>query len=145
MMLRTLLPTDVPRVWAIEAQVHAHPWSAGNFRDALDAGYSGQVLETGDGIVAYSILMLSVDEAEILTIGVSQMQQRRGYGRQLLGEMVALARKKQKQRVLLEVRASNEAAIALYQRCGFQTIGRRRGYYLTATGREDALLMGLEL
>jgi ribosomal-protein-alanine N-acetyltransferase len=59
-----------------------------------------------------------------------------------LEEMLTLARRINMRRMVLEVRASNAAAIALYRSAGFEQIGLRRGYYPAANGREDALLMG---
>jgi ribosomal-protein-alanine N-acetyltransferase len=89
--------------------------------------------------------MLAVDEAELLDIAIAPKQQQHGWGRKLLDEMLTLARRHEMQRVVLEVRASNSAAIALYRRVDFQDIGLRREYYPAQNGREDAILMGKEL
>ena len=63
----------------------------------------------------------------------------------MLDEMMAVARRQGMRRVVLEVRASNAAAIALYRKAGFSNIGLRRDYYQAENGREDAILMGREL
>lgn len=143
--LRDMTQADIAAVCAIEQQIHSHPWTHGNFADALQAGYLCRVLENAGALTAYAVLMLGVDEAELLDIGVAASQQRQGCGRSLLDAMLVLARTHGKQRVVLEVRASNQPAIALYQHAGFQQIGLRRAYYLTDNGREDAILMGYEL
>jgi ribosomal-protein-alanine N-acetyltransferase len=89
--------------------------------------------------------MLAVDEAELLDIAIAAQHQRQGWGHDLLEEMMALARRHDMRRMVLEVRASNAAAISLYRRAGFADIGLRRDYYPAERGREDAILMGREL
>jgi len=146
MILRDMSEADLDAVLRIEREVHAHPWTAGNFSDALRSKYLCKVYESEtDGMVGYAILMLAVDEAELLDIAIAAGQQRHGRGRKLLEEMMALARRQNMQRMVLEVRASNLAAIALYRKAGFSDIGLRRDYYPAENGREDAILMGREL
>jgi ribosomal-protein-alanine N-acetyltransferase len=143
MILRDMKEADLEAVLAIEGAVHAHPWTRGNFSDALRNGYQCKVYEAETReVVGYAVLMLAVDEAELLDIAIATSQQRKGLGRKLLHEMLALARRKEMRRMVLEVRASNASAIALYRSAGFSDIGLRRDYYLTHSGREDAILMG---
>ncbi len=145
MILRDMDEADLDAVLRIENQVHAHPWTRGNFSDALRSKYQCKVYED-DGVVrGYAVLMLAVDEAELLDIAIAAQQQRHGLGRKLLEEMMALAQRANRHRVVLEVRASNAAAIGLYRKAGFAEIGLRRGYYPAAGGREDAILMGRNL
>ncbi len=143
MILRDMTEADLEAVLRIEREVHAHPWTEGNFSDALRSGYLCKVYasEAGD-VVGYAMLMLAVDEAELLDIAIALPHQRRGKGRVLLEEMLQLARGAGMRRVVLEVRASNHAAIALYGSAGFERIGLRRNYYPAAQRREDAILMG---
>lgn len=146
MILRDMCEADLEGVLGIEREVHAHPWTAGNFSDALRSKYVCKVYESEmDGMVGYAVLMLAVDEAELLDIAIAAGQQRNGWGRRLLEEMMALARRHNMQRMVLEVRASNAAAITLYRKAGFSDIGLRREYYPAENGREDAILMGREL
>lgn len=146
MMLRAMTQADVDAVLAIEQAVQRFPWTRGNFADALDSGYLCRVDETEQGgIRGYAILMPAMDEAELLTIGVAQAEQRKGLGRAMLGEMLGVARAGNMRRVLLEVRPSNVAAIALYRSAGFNEIGVRRGYYRDGGDSEDALVMACEL
>lgn len=143
MILRAMKESDLDDVLAIERAVHVHPWTLGNFSDALRSGYACKVYETDAGaLIGYAVMMLAVDEAELLNIAIASSQQRQGQGRMLLGEMLALARKKEMRRMVLEVRASNASAIALYRSAGFSDIGLRRDYYPGHAGREDAILMG---
>ena len=144
--LRDMLDSDVENVFRIEQQIHTHPWTQGNFRDALKSGYVCKVAELEEKLIGYAILMQGVDDAELLDIGISSVVQRRGWGSNLLNKMLGLARALGKQRVVLEVRASNVAAIELYRLMGFIEIGLRRDYYLKANNlREDAIMMGLAL
>lgn len=143
--LRDMTVSDLGTVLRIEQQVHSHPWTRGNFDDALASGYLCKVAERDGEAVGYAVLMQGVDDAELLDIGIAAQQQRRGYGRALLDAVLELARGLGRQRVVLEVRASNVAAIGLYRVAGFSEIGLRRNYYAADKGREDALLMERKL
>ena len=142
---RMLRDQDVDGVAAIESDVYAFPWTAGNFRDSLQAGYRCWGCWNGDELVGYAILMTAVDEAHLLNLAVSRDWQRRGIGHRLLHFIMAEARKLECVMLYLEVRPSNLAAIQLYETAGFQQLGLRRDYYPAVTGREDALFFGLEL
>jgi len=144
-MLRDMTDADLDGVLRIEREVHAHPWTLGNFSDALRSKYLCKVYESDEGMLGYAVLMLAVDEAELLDIAIGAQHQRQGWGRNLLEEMMALARRHDMRRMVLEVRASNAAAIGLYRRVGFADIGLRRDYYPAEHGREDAILMGRKL
>jgi len=144
MRLRDMTESDLDAVLRIERQVHAYPWTLGNFSDALRSKYQCKVYED-EVLLGYAVMMLAVDEAELLDIAIDARQQRHGWGRKLLEEMMALARRHGMRRVVLEVRASNTAAIALYRKAGFADIGLRRDYYQADNGREDAILMGKDL
>lgn len=145
MILRDMTEADLEGVLRIEREVHAHPWTLGNFSDALRSEYVCKVYESDGGMLGYAVLMLAVDEAELLDIAIDRRHQRHGWGGKLLEEMMELARRREMRRVVLEVRASNSAAIGLYRRAGFAEIGLRRDYYPAENGREDAILMGREL
>jgi ribosomal-protein-alanine N-acetyltransferase len=144
-ILRDMTEADLGAVLRIEREVHAHPWTAGNFSDALRSKYQCKVYEYQGRMLGYAVMMLAVDEAELLDIAIDAAQQRQGWGRKLLEEMLVLARRRDMRRMVLEVRASNAAAINLYRNAGFADIGLRRDYYPAENGREDAILMGREL
>ena len=141
---RPMLDADLANVAELEAQIHAAPWTIGNFRDALAAGYAARIGERDGRIVAYGVLMLGPGEAQILNLSVVPDARRQGIGRELLRHFVDDARWLHAGQIFLEVRASNVAAIALYQTEGFAPVARRLGYY-PGTGadapREDALVM----
>jgi len=140
---RPLATEDFAYIAALEAQIHAAPWSLANFRDALAAGYSACVGEREHRIVAYGVLMLGAGEAQVLNLSVVPDCRRAGLGRVLLRRFIATARERGAEQCFLEVRGSNVAAIALYAGEGFQPVARRDGYYppTATTPREDALVM----
>ena len=141
---RPLALADLAYVAALEAQIHVAPWTPGNFRDALAAGYSARVAERDGRIVAYGVLMLAPGEAQLLNLSVVPDARRAGLGGALLAQFLDDARQLGAEQVFLEVRAGNAPAIALYERAGFTRVGRRTAYYpMAADGlpREDALVM----
>ena len=103
------------------------------------------VLQSGmtDAVVAFSLAWSVADELHLLDMACHPAQRRQGHGRALLGELLRSARNQQKRLVLLEVRRSNLAAIALYEGQGFHATGVRSGYYSDTA--EDALEMRLTL
>ena len=137
--------TDLARVMQIERHIYEFPWSEGNFRDAIVAGYHAAVLEFDRCLVGYRVLMLGPGEAHLLNLSIAADWQRRGFGRQLLLATVHEARAAEVQTMFLEVRPSNTAGIALYLDIGFRRVGLRKGYYPAAGGREDAWVMSLPL
>ena len=141
---RPLASDDLAYVAALEAQIHAAPWTLGNFRDALAAGYSTRVAEREGRILAYGILMHSPGEAQILNISVVPDARRQGFGRTLLLQFLDDARKFGAEQCFLEVRISNVPAIMLYEGADFAPIARRNDYYPPVSpglAREDALVM----
>lgn len=141
-MMRPMTMADVDAVVAIEQAVQAYPWTRGNFCDAINSGYLCYVEEEQSVLRGYAVLMPGVDEAELLTIAVSEDYQCKGLGAAMLASICAAGRGWQ--RVFLEVRASNLPAISLYHRAGFCEIGVRRGYYRNAQGSEDAQVMAFD-
>lgn len=134
--------------WVVEheRELHAFPWSKGNFSDSLGAGYLAHVLRQGSERVAYAVMMLVMDEAHLLNISVIRERQRRGLGLALLERLFDLARRHGANQLFLEVRPSNIPAIALYEAVGCEPVGRRKRYYPCADGgREDAILMRVGL
>lgn len=125
----------------IERRIYPYPWTQGNFSDALNSGYLCQVAELGGKMIGYVVIMPAVDEVQLLNLGIDAAYQGKGLGGALLEEAMAQARAQQMQRMLLEVRPSNIAALALYRKHGFREIGLRRGYYPADNGREDAMVM----
>ena len=140
-----MVEADLPAVMAIEKAIYAFPWTPGNFRDSLAAGYGCWTYVREGELIGYAVLMPAADEAHLLNLSIVAHCQRQGYGSQLLLRLCEVARGQGRQLIFLEVRPSNEAGLRLYARHGFQRIGLRRDYYPAPAGREDALIFSLPL
>lgn len=118
-------------------------WSAGMFWNELALGHHYLVALDGERIVGYAGLAVAApDEAWVQNIGVRKDAQRRGLGRRLLEALLAEARRRGVEQVLLEVAVDNGPAQRLYAEYGFEAVGIRRGYYQPSN--TDALVMKRE-
>jgi len=138
-------PSDFDTVLAIELKVHPQPWTRGQFQDSFSAGHAMWMMSKAGVMVGYVVTMTVVDEVHLLNISVPTEMQGHGHGSALLSYIIEQAWQENAKRLLLEVRPSNIAALALYVRCGFKEVGRRRSYYATFNGREDAIVMARDL
>ena len=145
-LLRRMREADIDAVMEIELRAYPFPWTPGNFRDCLRAGYAMWVLEDEVGLVGYAAASVQAGEAHLLNLCIDPKLQSRGQGRRLLRAMRQVAKGHGAERMFLEVRPSNKHAIALYHDEGFNEIGRRPRYYPDHDGRrEDAIVMAMEL
>jgi ribosomal-protein-alanine N-acetyltransferase len=96
-------------------------------------------------LIGYGVMMVAVREAHLLNLSIASQWQRKGYGRALLLHFIELAKRSDALQLLLEVRMSNEAGRNLYSSMGFHAMAVRPAYYPAARGREDAILMGMNL
>ena len=142
--LRTMTHADLPTVMAIEQKNYLFPWEEDIFTDCFKAGYSCWVCEFDNKVLGYSLLSIAVGEAHILNISVDPAEQKQGIGRKMLENLIEVARGRA-ETVFLEVRPTNTVAIALYEDIGFNEIGIRKGYYPAENGREDAIMLALQL
>ena len=142
---RRMTAGDLDAVTAIEESIYAHPWTRGNFSDSLTAGYHCWIVECGRDLAGYSVVAVAAEEAHLLNLSIAGPLQRRGLGRELLSFVQKLARDYAARSILLEVRPSNMAALALYAAAGFAEVGVRRGYYPDGESREDAIVLALSL
>ena len=136
---------DIVAIMEVEQAIYPYPWTLGNFADSIFAGYSCWVAGVGRELVGYAVMMLVPPEAHLLNIGIAANWQRRGLGRKFLGHLIKTAREYHAKTLYLEVRPSNTAARRLYSASGFAEVATRRDYYPAEQGREDAILMALEL
>lgn len=144
--LRPMGEASLPEVVEIERRAYAFPWTEGIFRDCLNAGYSAWVVASPSGeTLAYAVMSMAVGEAHVLNLCVEPAYHQQGLGRFLLSHLLTVARAAGMEIMLLEVRKSNSAAIALYQGMGFRKLGVRKAYYPAHGGSEDALLLGHSL
>ena len=143
--LRPMREADLDEVMRIEVRAYPFPWTLGIFRDCLRAGYPMWVQEHAGAIVGYGVLSIAADEAHVLNLCTAPDCEGQGLGRRMLQALLRIARGGGAQRVFLEVRPSNPRAFDLYERNGFNEIGRRPRYYPAHDGREDAIVMAMEL
>ena len=130
----------------VEQHAYAHPWSRGNFTDALTAGYQAQLLMAGDVLLGYFIAMKGVDEVHLLNITVAPEHQRQGWAMVMLDALSIWARGQSAQWLWLEVRVGNQRATHVYQSHGYRRVGLRKAYYPNGSApREDAVVMSLKL
>lgn len=129
------------------AAVHAaatddRPWSEDEFASLLD---SPGCFAAGDAR-AFALVRVILDQAELLTIATHPDHRRQGLARALMADWQAAAARRGATRAFLEVAADNAPARALYDVCGYEAAGLRRGYYRRPTGpAADAVLMARTL
>ena len=134
----------LPQIQRIEQQSFTVPWTEAMLRVQLDRNSHVFLTAVAEGrIVGYVGLMYVLDEGYISNVAVDADFRREGAADALIAELVQRSRALLLSFLTLEVRAGNAPAIALYEKHGFRTVGRRRGYY--EKPREDALLMTLRL
>lgn len=139
--IRKMEPADIPSVASLERDIFSEPWSETGFADALAQRENLflTAFRPDGGVIGYCGLYTAGDEGEITHVAVAENCRRQGTAAALLAELLGWARACGIIRIFLEVRISNEAAIRLYEKYGFETCGVRRGFYRRPT--EDALLM----
>ncbi|MAS09638.1 ribosomal protein S18-alanine N-acetyltransferase [Salinisphaera sp.] len=144
--VRGMRSRDVPAVLEIEQVSYGYPWSERIFRDCLRVGYHAWVAtDLDEQVIGYALLSVAVGEAHVLNLCVAPDARGHGVADRLLEALIGQAQAERAERVLLEVRPSNKSARRLYKRCGFERIATRPGYYPAPDGREDALLLALDL
>lgn len=139
--VRDAVLSDIDKVAALEKELFSDAWSENMLTDCMQQSHyrvSVCVNELQE-IVGYLISTHVAGEAELLRIGVRTEMRQRGLGSMLMAKLVQLCAKLQTPDVFLEVRESNESAISLYKRFGFETVGKRKNYYHHP--EEDARLM----
>lgn len=146
MKIRFMEVSDLPAVIAIEGKNYNFPWSENIFKDCLRAtNYACWVCEDVEaGVIGYCIVSMVAEEAHIMNLCVDPGMQRMGAGRKMLEHLIKKAQNKAG-KVFLEVRPSNTKAVSLYKSLGFSEIGIRKDYYPALDGREDAVVLALEL
>jgi ribosomal-protein-alanine N-acetyltransferase len=141
LLLRPMQRADLKVVAGIEQLAYEFPWEFNAFKDCFNVGYSCWIGERAREIVAYGICSVGAGEAHILNLCVAPDSQGKGYGRIMLEKLMEVAKGFRADSIFLEVRPSNQSAITLYHRVGFNEIGKRKDYYPARNGREDALIM----
>ena len=137
---------DMAQVIAVERASYSAGWPATAFERELTQNAMARYVVLrpphSDEVIGFAGLWLMVDEAHVVTVAVLPEQRRHGFGRALVHGLLEVSRRHQMAMATLEVRASNEAARALYREYGFYEVGERKRYY--SDNREDAIIMSTE-
>jgi ribosomal-protein-alanine N-acetyltransferase len=147
-VIESMAPADLPEVLAIEGLSFSEPWTEQMFLHELSSREVADLLvaraDEGQGprVVGFLCAWIVGGELHINNVAVHPAYRRRGVASRLLEASVHRARAAGARIAHLEVRASNAAAKALYERYGFKVVGRRRNYY--DRPREDAVVMRKE-
>lgn len=149
-IIRTALEKDAIQIFHIEKMLQgSHAWSQVQILSCFTDSHVVMVAEEDANIVGYVFVQHVLDEAELHIIGVDVSFQRQGIANKLLNFVYHELKQKNVERLFLEVRVSNHAAISLYKQHGFKDVGRRKNYYADKqegkTQYEDALVMSLTL
>ncbi|MGA0544887.1 ribosomal protein S18-alanine N-acetyltransferase [Brevundimonas sp. VNH65] len=132
-------PANAPVLAGIHAQAFAAPWASATFADLLDQSGVFALAAGRDGFILCRVV---ADEAEVLTLAVRPDARRSGLGLGLVRRAADHAAAAGAARLFLEVAEDNAPALKLYDRAGFRTVGRRRGYYPRPDGAAvDALIL----
>jgi ribosomal-protein-alanine N-acetyltransferase len=138
--IRVLELSDLTAIEAIEQKAYPTPWSRSMFASELGKPTSICLgAFEGQELVGYVINSRYVDAWHVMNVAVDPDHQRRGVATALLERLFEVTRDDERRGYTLEVRVSNEDAIGLYEKLGFEARGIRRGYY--TDNREDALIM----
>lgn len=133
-------PEDLEQVAAIEKKCFSEPWSREGFASSLqspDTLYLAAFRE--EQVVGYCGLLRSFEEADITNVAVGEGWRNQGIAGKLLKELMEQGRQQGIERFTLEVRVSNLAAIHLYEKLGFESVGIRKRFYSKPV--EDAMIM----
>jgi len=143
---RDMTRDDLLNVVNIEQEANQFPWTSKNFEDSLKANNQAWVfVNDSDEIQGYTIVQKVVDETHLLNICVKPSAQGHGLGREILNHIIDFASSISSVFIVLEVRSSNQRAQQLYLQAGFNEMSVRKNYYPAKEGREDAVLMGMDL
>lgn len=131
------------KAYQIHREAQFKPWQESTFLDCRTSPYECWVMVENNQVIGYAILLVVLNEVTLMDIAISKQQRGRGCGLHMLLHVRQRCHSLQARACFLEVRASNHIAIKLYQNSGFETLEVRKGYYPSANGREDAIMMML--
>ncbi len=141
--LSEMTAQDVSEVASLERQIFTAPWSENGFLSSLRSQDTLYLIARGEGrLLGYCGFLQSFDEADITNVAVAPGERGRGVAYEMLSELMRRGRSRGIMRYTLEVRVGNAAAVHLYQKLGFVSVGIRKNFY--EKPREDALIMWTE-
>lgn len=137
---RDMVPEDAAEVEQVERACFHIPWSRESFWQEAANEQTAYVLAlSGDRVAGYGGEWIVAGEAQVTNVAVHPDFRGRGIGKGLMRELIQRAKARGATAMTLEVRPSNTAALALYERFGLRSVGRRKGYY--QDNGEDALIL----
>ena len=143
MMITEMNTAHVAQVAQLEKLCFADPWSEKSIASELENKWAlWLVAVEEDLVIGYIGSQTSIDETDVMNVAVHPDCRRRGIAEALIMELVEQLKRKGSRALMLEVRASNAPAIALYEKLGFAQVGCRKNYYRNP--REDALILRKE-
>ncbi|MDB9520083.1 ribosomal protein S18-alanine N-acetyltransferase [Roseofilum reptotaenium CS-1145] len=141
-VLHAIAPEHLDAVLTLDRLCFGQLWSLDAYQRELESPNSELLgLSLGEELVGLGCYWAIVEEAHLTILAIHPQYQNQGLGQFLLCALLESARQRGLERATLEVKASNQRALGLYQKLGFLTAGRRRNYY-QETG-EDALVLWL--
>ena len=144
MIITPMLSCHVPAVAALEQASFSTPWSEKSIGEELNNEWAiWYVALEEETLLGYIGVQFGLDGGDIMTIATAPEARNRGLGQKLVETILDIFREKDLGYLTLEVRPSNAPALRLYEKLGFQEVGRRKKYYREPT--EDALLLTLYL
>ena len=143
MMILPMTSVHVPQVAELEKLCFADPWSEMSIASELRSIWSYWVVAVRDNeVVGYIGSQSSIDESDVMNVAVHPDWRRQGIAEQLIENLIGELKNRGSKALMLEVRASNAPAIALYEKLGFRQVGLRKNYYRNP--KEDALILRKE-
>ncbi len=140
MTIESMTADDISQVAEIERQIFSIPWSEKAFKDSMESDNTIYIVAKEDNNVAgYAGMYLSFEEGNITNVAVNPSSRRKGIGEKIVRDILNRAYEKGVRDVFLEVRETNSAAIALYEKIGFKEEGIRKNFY--EKPKENALIM----
>lgn len=142
--VREIEEKDIERVSELEKDCFSDAWSAAGIKESLKQSYTVLLGAWLNGkLTGYIIAYFSIDDCEIARIAVDETCRRKGAALRLLEELKRICREKRVEKIMLDVRESNEAAVRLYRKFGFLEDGTRKNFY--EKPQEDAVLMSFAI
>lgn len=143
MEIRKMTAADVAQIAELEKVCFSDPWSEKSIASELENDLSVWLVAVeGETVAGYVGSQSVLGETDMMNIAVSPDYRRRGIGEKLVTELVTQLKAGGNHSLMLEVRASNTPAQKLYEKLGFQMVGRRPRYYHNP--KEDALILRKE-
>lgn len=139
MQIVKMTKEHIPHILKVEAECFSDPWSEAMFLEEISGKFSHYYVAVVDQkAIGYMGMWSLSGEGHITNVAVSRDYRRKGYAKALIEHFISIAESENLEFMTLEVRESNDAAIALYKSFGFTQVGVRKKYY---DNSEDALLL----